>query len=285
MAVDLAHNHWQLGEKYAARGHYLESLLHYEKARSLSESNTAIYRKYSESHGRVVNILQHNPVLTLQLQRGFTKKDVRRAYRRIVLIYHPDKNNDCDTSAIFTIIQSAYEELLASAPEEPKLDSLPARHRDMKRTKDAPPPTEMKEGSSMEVPSRAKNPSRNADDGEVSKAKEASRPSAAHTLSTEELRDRVSRLKEGSGGRSLESMNRGELMREYLLHLRREPSQPSSSGAGFESRDLRRKSEREENRYLSQWMDAIRSVLGKEMGSIEREVGGLLSLFYATVCV
>ena len=34
------------------------------------------------------------------------------------MLFFEDKNSDCDTSAIFTIIQSAYETLHATAPEE-----------------------------------------------------------------------------------------------------------------------------------------------------------------------
>ena len=269
--MDLAHNHWQLGEKYAAKGHYLESLLHYERAKALSDTSSANYKKYSDSHGRVVNILRNNPVLTLQLQRGFTKRDVRRAYRRIVLVYHPDKNSDCDTSAIFTIIQSAYETLVASAPDETKSDALPVRHREMKKPKEpfrensAPPSSEVKVASSAESPSGANSSSQNRNHDKPSNTE--SRHSAVHTLSTEELRERVRRLNEASGGRGLESMTRGELMREYLQHLRRETSKVSPSGEGSEEGDSqpkgRRRSAQEENRYLSQWMDAIRSVLGR----------------------
>jgi phage baseplate assembly protein W len=59
---------------------------------------------------------------------------VKKAYKQQALRYHPgpspllsvmtggsvaDKNPDCDTSCIFTAVQSAYETLLQTAPPDP----------------------------------------------------------------------------------------------------------------------------------------------------------------------
>lgn len=48
----------------------------------------------------------------LQLQRGATAADARRAYRRLSLIYHPDKNPDPAASKFFAeSITKAYKAL------------------------------------------------------------------------------------------------------------------------------------------------------------------------------
>ena len=283
MASDIAHNHWQLGEKYAAKGQYLEALLHYEKARGLTDSTTSTYKKYTDCHGRIVNILQKNPVLALQLHRGFSKKDVRKAYRRCVLIYHPDKNSDCDTSTIFTIIQSAYEELIASAPDELKSELPTVQRAEMQRMTKSDlsnyDNAYFKTETATEFRANTKEPPHVSP---LPLRKEDKRPhffpseegllstergqASAHVVTTEELREKLHALRGQSEGGSLDSMNRGELMREYLLHVRRDVSNERGSRPG------RRLSMQEENRYLSQWMDAIRSVLGKESDKIGREV-------------
>lgn len=58
---------------------------------------------------RDLALLNNNPILTLNLKKGYTKTDVKKSYRKVVLAYHPDKNQDCDTTSIFTTIQAAYE--------------------------------------------------------------------------------------------------------------------------------------------------------------------------------
>lgn len=78
--------------------------------------------KLNESIEKNCAELDSRPLLALALlQRGegdgrrnrtLTKKEVKKAYRSMILKYHPDKNQDCDTSRIFTTIQSAYERLL-----------------------------------------------------------------------------------------------------------------------------------------------------------------------------
>ena len=70
--------------------------------------------KLSESINRDVKLINANAVHALGLKRGFTKTDVKKAYRVAALKYHPDKNKDCDTSCIFAAIQSGYEKLNAT---------------------------------------------------------------------------------------------------------------------------------------------------------------------------
>lgn len=88
----------------------------------------------NESIEKNCAILDTHPLLALDLQRGreqqqqheaqskgashVAKKDVKKAYRSMILKYHPDKNQDCDTSRIFTAIQAAYERLLVESESE-----------------------------------------------------------------------------------------------------------------------------------------------------------------------
>ena len=110
----------QLGEKYISKGQYLEALFHYQRAKTSTDPNSSKFMRYDECSNRIVNTLKVNPKLALQLpETEFYKKDVRRAYKRIILLYHPDKNVEVDTSLLFTVIQSAYEYLIQSAPDEP----------------------------------------------------------------------------------------------------------------------------------------------------------------------
>jgi hypothetical protein len=98
-----------------------------------------ILSKLTTSIDKNVAALVANPVSALQLQRGFKNVDIKKSYRALVLKYHPgeadeyditmfvgsclpcllcaDKNPDCDTSCIFTTIQTAYEKL--KVPSEP----------------------------------------------------------------------------------------------------------------------------------------------------------------------
>lgn len=132
---------WEKGEGQFRNADILESLLSYQRAKQLvmTESNSSvsaprvsgsaqknlgdILQKITISIDTALMQLQGNPVATLGLLRGFNKSDVKKAYRRCALKYHPDKNQDCDSSCIFTAIQAAYEELLITAPLDSQADS------------------------------------------------------------------------------------------------------------------------------------------------------------------
>ena len=128
---------WELGESQFKGGDALEALLNFQRAKTLliSESNSIysnpslangkasklmgeIMQKLTSSIERASFMLHKNPIMALNLTRGFTKSDVKKAYRKCALKYHPDKNQDCDSSCIFTAVQAAYEKLEATAPVE-----------------------------------------------------------------------------------------------------------------------------------------------------------------------
>lgn len=133
---------WEKGEGQFRNGDILESILSYQRAKQLITAETSstaaahrvsgsaqknlgdILQKLLLSIDTALRQLQQNPVATLGLLRGFNKSDVKKAYRRCALKYHPDKNQDCDSSCVFTAIQAAYEELLITAPLDSQIDSV-----------------------------------------------------------------------------------------------------------------------------------------------------------------
>ena len=52
----------------------------------------------------------------VQIERSATEQDVKKAYRRLSLQYHPDKNQDPKAVPIFLQINQAYKALTGWVP-------------------------------------------------------------------------------------------------------------------------------------------------------------------------
>ena len=62
-----------------------------------------------ELHGE---IKRYDPFEILRVEPGATPRDLKRAYRKLSLLYHPDKNPDNeDAAAMFMKVRKAYEAL------------------------------------------------------------------------------------------------------------------------------------------------------------------------------
>ena len=69
--------------------------------------------------------MNKNPysILELESNKNISKEDIRKAYKRLILKYHPDKNTE-DTTEKFKEIQTAYE-ILSNNENKTKYDNLP----------------------------------------------------------------------------------------------------------------------------------------------------------------
>lgn len=83
-------------------------------------------KKLSSSIEKNMTLLSSNPILALKLSRGFNRSDIKKSYRCCALKCHPDKNRDCDSSGVFTVIQAAYEKLMMNSTIEfPSVNASP----------------------------------------------------------------------------------------------------------------------------------------------------------------
>ena len=150
---------WASGEVLSLKGSHPEALLNFQRAKSMlliesksvfgvedpSSANNSggsklmgdILSKLTVSINRDVKLINANPVHALGLKRGYNKSDVKKAYRAHALKYHPDKNQDCDTSSIFAAIQSSYEKLNAAIEAVPD-SSKGSTNSKVNNTKESP---------------------------------------------------------------------------------------------------------------------------------------------------
>jgi hypothetical protein len=59
----------------------------------------------------------------LELEEGASLSEIKKAYRRLAKMYHPDKNHSKDASDFFIIVNEAYEILLKWHSEKTKIET------------------------------------------------------------------------------------------------------------------------------------------------------------------
>lgn len=74
--------------------------------------------------------MEKNPYITLELieSDNITKDDIKKAYKRLILKYHPDKNKDEDTTDKFKEIQTAYE-ILSNDDKKKEFEKLSVQEK------------------------------------------------------------------------------------------------------------------------------------------------------------
>ena len=70
-----------------------------------------------------------NPWEILVLKRGASKSEIKRAYKRLAMKYHPDRNKSVEAEEMFKRVNWAYKKLVGSAPD----DIVKKKHRFRKK--------------------------------------------------------------------------------------------------------------------------------------------------------
>jgi DnaJ-class molecular chaperone len=66
----------------------------------------------------IVLVLSNNSYEVLGLKRGASLEDVKRAFRKLSIQYHPDKTNDPEDVKKFVEISNAYQYIVEGKVEE-----------------------------------------------------------------------------------------------------------------------------------------------------------------------
>jgi DnaJ-class molecular chaperone len=76
---------------------------------------------------RVVSAKDYHKILGIP--KNAKKDEIRKAYRRLALIYHPDRNKDADAGERFREINEAYR-VLSGLEKQPSEDPRTGAYRD-----------------------------------------------------------------------------------------------------------------------------------------------------------
>ncbi len=83
--------------------------------------------------------MKADPYLTLGVDRDVSRAELKRVFRRLAMLWHPDRNDDPQATARFTEIRAAYEALLEPEEEEVSDDDMGPEDE---APPDQPPPEE-----------------------------------------------------------------------------------------------------------------------------------------------
>ncbi len=72
------------------------------------------------------NLSKYDCYSILGITHNASAEEIKRAYRRLVLQYHPDRNKSEDATAIFTVIQMAYDTLVDDKKRRQYDSTIPA---------------------------------------------------------------------------------------------------------------------------------------------------------------
>mmetsp|Transcript_5465 Transcript_5465/g.9731 ORF Transcript_5465/g.9731 Transcript_5465/m.9731 type:complete len:479 (-) Transcript_5465:36-1472(-) len=94
-----------------------------------SQRNTKVYRKGGEKdqEERVVQMKRiltcDDPYRMLDVERGISRRELRKVYRKLILIWHPDKNSMPGSQECFARIHSAFQTIAARCPDDIQVET------------------------------------------------------------------------------------------------------------------------------------------------------------------
>ena len=210
---------WEQGQELCDGRDVHEGLVHFLRARTLlsqeaqqmrQSSSSGTYKmvmdKLASSIDMHLGVISSNPVIALGLSRKFNKKDVKKAYHKFSLKYHPDKNLDCDTSCIFTVLQCAYDKLKDVATSTVDSNNHTAPHASPQpQTQTYSQPSSKSSASASSTPSAT-----------PTMRKETRQASVDVSSMTSDTLRNMLRKYAGYSNDSLDGMDRENLTRKYL---------------------------------------------------------------------